>query len=180
MGPSKTLSSSTDFLGAPVIRFPCSADFATGRGGFLQLLCVSLPSCCRFDPARVNRRFSQMRPFMLPSPSGCGLGLWGHSLSRPYCVHFRYRPMACHHPLDDAVNRFQRFGFPPPCYSSYEASDFYLGGFYLPLNTPAFAGHTTGRAHFEHPALRQNSLRAHGRAPRTVVRRLTPNGPKMI
>jgi hypothetical protein len=50
MGPSKTLSSSTDFLGAPVIRLPCSADFATGRGGFLQLLCVSLPSCCRFSP----------------------------------------------------------------------------------------------------------------------------------
>jgi len=159
MGPSKTLSSSPDFLGAPVIRLPCSADFATGRGGFLQLLCVSLPSCCRFDPARVKCRFSQMRPFMLPSPSGCGLGPWGYSLSRPYCVHFRYGPMACHHPLDDAVNRFQRFSFLPPCYSSYEASDFCLGGLYLPLNTPAFAGHTTGREDFPHPALQKVSDR---------------------
>ena len=47
MSPSETLSSSTAFLGAPVIRLPCSAAFATGRGGFLQLLRVSLPSCCR-------------------------------------------------------------------------------------------------------------------------------------
>src|SRR5712671_3568486 len=30
-------------------------------------------------------------------------------------------------------------------------------GFYPPLNTPAFAGHTTGRARFEHPAFRQTS-----------------------
>ena len=42
MSPSETLSPSTDFLGAPVIRLPCSADFATGRGGFLQLLSASL------------------------------------------------------------------------------------------------------------------------------------------
>jgi hypothetical protein len=54
MSPSETLSPSTDFLGAPVIRLPCSADFATGRGGFLQLLSASLPSCCRFHPARVK------------------------------------------------------------------------------------------------------------------------------
>src|SRR6516164_7800972 len=30
-----------------------------GRGGSLQLLSVSLPSCCRFNPARVVRRISQ-------------------------------------------------------------------------------------------------------------------------
>ncbi len=32
---------------------PCSVDFATGRGGLLQLLSASLPSCCRCNPARV-------------------------------------------------------------------------------------------------------------------------------
>src|SRR5262249_54766238 len=32
---------------------PCSADFAAGRGGLLQLLSASLPSCCRCNPARV-------------------------------------------------------------------------------------------------------------------------------
>jgi hypothetical protein len=31
-----------------------------GRGGSLQLLGVSLPSCCRFNPARVVRRISQL------------------------------------------------------------------------------------------------------------------------
>src|SRR5579864_8752656 len=36
-----------------------SADFATGRGGLLQLLSASLPSCCCCNPARVPRRFSQ-------------------------------------------------------------------------------------------------------------------------
>jgi hypothetical protein len=59
MSPSETLSSSTDFPVFPVIRFPCSADFAAGRGGLLQLLSMSLPSCCRYHPARASRRFSQ-------------------------------------------------------------------------------------------------------------------------
>src|SRR4051794_30227605 len=38
----------------------CSVDFATGRGGFLQLLGVSLSSCCRYYPARVFRRIGQI------------------------------------------------------------------------------------------------------------------------
>jgi hypothetical protein len=37
----------------------CSADFATGRGGLLQLLGASLSSCCRYRPARVSRRIGQ-------------------------------------------------------------------------------------------------------------------------
>jgi len=39
----------------------CSADFSLspGRVGLLQLLCVSLSSCCRYRPARVSRRLSQ-------------------------------------------------------------------------------------------------------------------------
>src|ERR1700680_641443 len=78
--------------GCPVIRLPCSADFATGRGGFLQLLSVSLPSCCRFYPARVDRRLGQVRLSMLPSPYGCKLGLWGHSLSRPLPRSLSLRP----------------------------------------------------------------------------------------
>src|ERR1700730_8289971 len=48
-----------DFPVSPVIRFPFSADFATGRGGLLQLLSTSLPSCCCCTPARVPRRFGQ-------------------------------------------------------------------------------------------------------------------------
>src|SRR5450755_497666 len=38
----------------------CSADFATGRGGLLQLLGASLSSCCRYRPARVSRRIGQL------------------------------------------------------------------------------------------------------------------------
>jgi len=32
---------------------------------------------------------------------------------------------------DGFVNRFQSFGFPMLCYSSYEAPDYYLGRFLL-------------------------------------------------
>jgi len=144
MSPSKTLSSSTDFLGAPVIRLPCSADFATGRGGLLQLLSASLPSCCRFHPARVKSPLQSvcddpccLRPTVAGSASGA-THFRGH-----FRVHFRYGPMARRHPKDDLVDRLQRFSFLPPCYPSYGASDFYPGGTHLPLNTPAFAGHTT-------------------------------------
>jgi hypothetical protein len=57
--PAVTLSTSADFPVSPVIRLPCSVDFATGRGGLLQFLGMSLSSCCRFNPASVNRRISQ-------------------------------------------------------------------------------------------------------------------------
>ena len=70
--------------GCPVIRLPCSADFPTGRGGFLQLLSASLPSCCRSHPARVARRYSQLRRSMLPSPSSCGLGPWENIFEATY------------------------------------------------------------------------------------------------
>jgi hypothetical protein len=145
ISPSETLSSSTDFPVSPVIRLPCSADFAAGRGGLLQLLCLPLPSCCRYHPARVSRCISQLATihaaFTLPSRAR-PLGLFTFEAN---CVHFRYGPMAHDHPKDGLVDRFQRFSFLPPCYPSYEASDSCLGGSYLPLNMPAFAGHTTVR-----------------------------------
>src|SRR5450756_497767 len=46
-GPSATLSPSFPFPVLPVIGRTCSRDFSLGRGGLLQLLNVSLPSCCR-------------------------------------------------------------------------------------------------------------------------------------
>jgi hypothetical protein len=46
-GPSATLSPSFLFPVLPVIGQTCSRDFSLGRGGLLQLLNVSLPSCCR-------------------------------------------------------------------------------------------------------------------------------------
>ncbi len=56
---SSGLDTSTDFLVSPVIRLPCSADFSTGRGGFLQLLSMSLSPCCPYHPAGVTQRLGQ-------------------------------------------------------------------------------------------------------------------------
>src|SRR4051794_15891627 len=56
----------------------CSADFATGQGGLLQLLGISFSSCCRYYPARVSRRMVRLRLSMLPSLHDRELGLWGH------------------------------------------------------------------------------------------------------
>src|ERR1700726_2674878 len=39
---------------------PCSGDFSLGRGGLLQLLGMSLSPCCRFHPAKVSSRVSQI------------------------------------------------------------------------------------------------------------------------
>src|ERR1700680_85328 len=77
-GPAATLS--------PFHRFPgvtgytaslCSADFAAGRGGLLQLLGASLSSCCRYNPAGVVHRLGQifdspycLRPIKESSASG--------------------------------------------------------------------------------------------------------------
>src|SRR5207249_7992029 len=77
-GPAESLSPSTDFPVFPVIRLPCSADFSTGRGGFVQLLNMPLSPCCPYHPAEVSRRFSQLRRSMLPSPKERGLGLRIH------------------------------------------------------------------------------------------------------
>ena len=77
-GPSVTLSPSPDFPVYAGYTGSCSVDFATGRGGLLQLLGVSLPSCCRYRPARVSRRIGQFATchaaFALPTrarPLGC-------------------------------------------------------------------------------------------------------------
>ena len=75
MDPAESLSPFTDFPVFPVIRFPCSADFAAGRGGFLQLLSMPLSPCRPYHPAEVSRRVSQLRRSMLPSLEKRELGL---------------------------------------------------------------------------------------------------------
>ncbi len=57
--PSATLSSSTRFPRVSGYTASCSADFATGRGGFLQLLNMPLSPCCPYYPAGVSCRVSQ-------------------------------------------------------------------------------------------------------------------------
>ena len=73
--PAESLSPSTDFPVLPVIRLPCSADFATGRGGFLQLLSMTLSPCCPYQPRRSVASLQFVQRSMLPSPEKCGLGL---------------------------------------------------------------------------------------------------------
>jgi len=72
----------------------CSANFSTGRGGSFQLLGMSLPSCCRPNPARMKTAASaRLHRSMLPSPCQRGLGFWGLRFRGHFCVHFRYGPM---------------------------------------------------------------------------------------
>jgi hypothetical protein len=61
--PSVTLSPFPRLPGFAGYTGSCSADFATGRGGLLQLLGASLSSCCRYRPARVSRRIGQLATF---------------------------------------------------------------------------------------------------------------------
>src|SRR5215831_5851966 len=90
----------------------CSADFATGRGGFLQLLSMPLSPCRPYHPAEASRRVSQLRRSMLSSPQDRGLDLRICVFEATYgftCVTARW---LAHHPKDGFVNRFQESQFP--------------------------------------------------------------------
>src|ERR1039458_4906569 len=54
--------------GTPGYTASCSADFATGRGGLLQLLSMTLSPCCPYQPRRSVAPHQSMRRCMLPSP----------------------------------------------------------------------------------------------------------------
>jgi hypothetical protein len=129
MGPSNTLSSSTDFPGAPVIRLPCSADFAAGRGGLLQLLDASWSSCRRHSPRQGGA----------PPQSGCdapcglrppvaGSAPWTRHFRGLLCVHFRYGPMTRSPSPRWVCRRASGVRFPYILPSSYRAPDCSPGG----------------------------------------------------
>ena len=109
---------------------PCSGDFSPGRGGLLQLLGMSLSPCCRFHPAEIkmpHRSDFGIPCCLRPSVAGSALGFThfrGHLR-----VHFHYGPVTRDLPKGDLVDRLQSLGFPPPCYPSYGAPDFYPGRF---------------------------------------------------
>jgi hypothetical protein len=94
------------------------------------LLGVSLPSCCRFNPASVNRRASQFATFHAAFASTeASSANWGFHFSRPNLRSLSLRPDDLLTILKDGfVDRHQKFNFSPLCYPSYKASDFYLGG----------------------------------------------------
>ena len=106
-----------------------SAAFTSGRSGSLQLLRAPLSSCCRFNPASVIRRVSQLRRLLLPSLYGSELGPWGFRFSRPYLRSLSLRPDDLLTILKDGfVDRFRKFGFSPLRYPSYKVLTFTLVG----------------------------------------------------
>jgi hypothetical protein len=118
---AESLSPSTDFPVSPVIRLPCSADFATGRGGFLQLLSMTLSPCCPYQPRRSVVPHQSMRRSMLPSPKNGRLGLRTCPFEAIW-VHLRYGPVTRSPSLKMASSiGFRIFSFHPSCYSSYGA-----------------------------------------------------------
>src|SRR5262245_52880585 len=143
MNPSESLSSSADFPVFPVIRLPAPLLSEAGRGGPLQSLGASLPSCCCFNPAGAKRRISQIATLRAAFAHFVRARPPGTLVSRPDLHSLSLRPDDSLTILKDGfVDRLQRFGFSPPCYPSYKASDYYLDGTHLPLNTLAFAGRT--------------------------------------
>src|SRR5215469_12366362 len=96
--PSDSLSSSAAFPVSPVIRFPAPSISGMGRGGSLQLLGVSLPSCCCLNPARVDRRTSQSATFHTAFAQRTRARPLGQVFSRPSAfTHVAARWLA-HHP----------------------------------------------------------------------------------
>lgn len=90
----------------------CSADFAAGRGGLLQLLGASLSSCCRYHPAGMGRRFGQIStvhvafaPSRRARPLGC-------TFSGPPMRLLSLRPNdSLSIPKDSFVDRLSGFSF---------------------------------------------------------------------
>ena len=108
---------------------PCSLDFAMGRGGLLQLHDTSLSPCCRFHPAGVTNRTSQVTiGSAVFAFTGAGSTSRASHFRGHYCVRLRCGPVTRSHPEDGLVDGLQKFGFPPPCHPSYKAPDFSLGG----------------------------------------------------
>ena len=153
MSPSEAFSSSTDFPVVPVIRLACSADFATGRGGLLQLLSASLPSCCRFHPARVAHRFGQLAMIHAAFALQRKTRPLGLLITGPLLRSLSLRPddlltilkMALSIGIRNSISLLSAIQATRPLTITLVV--------YLPLSTLAFPGHATGQADFPHPAL---------------------------
>ena len=139
--PSATVSPFSPLPGASGYRaYPFPGDFSPRARRVSPVAVMSLPPCRRSHPAGVDAPFQPaFGAPMLPSPSGQGLGLWGNYFRGYPCVHFRCGLATCSPPFKMALSiGFQVFGFPPPGYPSYGASDFLPRRDWLPLNMTAF------------------------------------------
>src|ERR1700757_3546594 len=85
----------------------CSADFATGRGGLLQLLSMTLSPCRPYQPRRSVAPHQSVRRSMLPSTKNGRLGLRVLSF-RGHMGLLHYGPATRSPSLSDGfVNRLQ-------------------------------------------------------------------------
>jgi hypothetical protein len=108
---------------------PGSVDFATGRGGLLQLLGASWSPCCRSHPAGGVRRVGQIAT----DPAAFALRLRarppGFRTSGPPLRSLSLRPGdSLTLPRRAWSMGFRPVGFPPACHPSYGASGCCPGG----------------------------------------------------
>jgi hypothetical protein len=118
--PSVTLSALCHFPVLPVIGSVTSEHFCSGRGGLLQLLCMSLLPCRRYRPAGVSSRTNQ---------SSIAHAAFAQTLKArpPEILPFEVtlRSLALRPGNSLAIPRtalsmgFNRFGFPCGCHPSY-------------------------------------------------------------
>ena len=111
-----------------------SADFATGRGGFLQLLNMPLSPCCPYYPAGVSRRC--LRPEAGGSVSR-SIVFRGH-----LWVYLRCGPVTRSPSRGWLCQSASSVSFPPRMRPKLRGPDYYPGETYVPLNMSAFLGHT--------------------------------------
>jgi hypothetical protein len=117
-----------DFPVSPVIRLYAPWIFSPGRGGLLQLLNVSLSSCCRYRPARASRRISQFATIHVAFTLACGVRPLGLGSRGNLCVHFRYGPMTCSPSHGWLCRSTPCASFPPRMRFQLQGSDFSPGG----------------------------------------------------
>ena len=120
--PAESLSPSADFPVLPVIRLPCSADFSTGRGGFLQLLGMTWSPCCPYQPRRSVSPHQSFATLHAAFARKVRARPSGHDFRGHQKGSLALRPgdsLTIHKMASSIGSRI--FSFLPSCYSSYWA-----------------------------------------------------------
>jgi hypothetical protein len=137
---------------------------AWGEEGFSSCLACPCRRAVATTPPESPAATASMRQTLLPSPYGCRLGLRGFAFSGPPMRSLPLRP-GDSQPSRRWLCRWAS-GHRSPSSLPSKLRGFWLlpRWDFLPLNTPAFAGRTTGRADFPHPAFGQGDHAfAHGK-----------------
>jgi len=157
MSPSETLSSSTDFLDVQLYGFPAPPISRRDKEGFSSCLACPYHRAVALTPPGWLAATVSLRWSMLPSPSSWGLGPRESTFEATYAFTFVTARWLAITPRMMPSIGFRNLVSLLPAIQATRLLTLTSVGFYTPLNTPALAGHTTGRARFEHPAFRQTS-----------------------